>query len=99
MLYEVITGNTSTCTQHVVVKLDSDGDDVPDDIDIDDDNDGILDIVEDMYANGDDDNFKNGLDIDSDNDGIPDNVEGQTEAAYHAPLGMDTDGDGWDDVV
>ena len=93
-----IHGNISTCTQHVVVKLDSDDDDVPDDIDIDDDNDGILDIVEDMYANADDDNFKNSLDIDSDNDGIPDNVEGQTEAAYHAPLGMDTDGDGWDDA-
>ncbi|MBT1706116.1 tandem-95 repeat protein, partial [Chryseosolibacter indicus] len=40
------------------------------------------------------DSKKNYLDIDSDNDGVSDNVEGQTTAAYAAPLNIDSDGDG-----
>ena len=43
------------------------------------------------------DGLENYLDLDSDSDGITDNVEGQTTAAFVAPLGIDTDNDGWDD--
>jgi hypothetical protein len=42
------------------------------------------------------DGHSNYLDIDSDNDGIIDNVEAQTTVAFSAPLGADTDDDGWD---
>ncbi len=42
------------------------------------------------------DGIQNYLDLDSDSDGITDNVEGQTTADFLAPLGSDTDGDGWD---
>ena len=79
-----------------VICMDTDGDGVPDATDLDDDNDGILDSVED--ANSDNDNdpltnpsdqdrdgYPNHLDIDSDNDGIPDNVEAQTTSGYIAP--------------
>lgn len=75
---------------------DTDGDGVPDSADLDDDNDGLLDTLED--ANLDDDNtpltnptdtdgdgIPNHLDIDADNDGIPDNIEAQTTDAYLAP--------------
>ncbi|WP_282051008.1 Ig-like domain-containing protein [Maribacter aquivivus] len=75
---------------------DTDGDGVPDSADLDDDNDGILDSVEDPNLDGDNnpltdsmdsdnDGIPNHLDIDSDNDGIPDNVEAQTTAGYIAP--------------
>jgi gliding motility-associated-like protein len=37
------------------------------------------------------------LDIDSDNDGILDNVEAQTDEAFQAPCGLDSDGNGLDD--
>ena len=43
------------------------------------------------------DGLPNYLDLDSDNDGITDNVEGQTTVEFVAPLGTDTDEDGWDD--
>ena len=88
---------------------DTDGDGVPDNVDIDDDNDGILDTVEDPNFDGDDDpltepqdsdgdGFADHLDIDSDNDGIPDNVEGQTTSGYIAPTGLDEDSDGLDNA-
>ncbi|MGO4920899.1 Ig-like domain-containing protein, partial [Maribacter spongiicola] len=75
---------------------DTDGDGVPDSADLDDDNDGILDTVEDPNLDGDNnpltdpldsdnDGKPNHLDIDSDNDGIPDNVEAQTTDGYVAP--------------
>ncbi|WP_373075287.1 gliding motility-associated C-terminal domain-containing protein, partial [Zeaxanthinibacter enoshimensis] len=68
----------------------------PDSTDLDDDNDGILDSVEDPNTDGDDDpltnpldsdndGYPNHLDIDSDNDGIPDNVEAQTTDGYIPP--------------
>uniref|UniRef100_UPI000248F877 hypothetical protein n=1 Tax=Aquimarina agarivorans TaxID=980584 RepID=UPI000248F877 len=38
------------------------------------------------------------LDIDADDDGIVDNIEAQTTADYIAPSGIDTDGDGIDNV-
>jgi large repetitive protein len=40
----------------------------------------------------------NYLDIDADDDGLTDNVEGQSTAGYQLPSGVDTDGDGIDDV-
>ena len=39
----------------------------------------------------------NYLDLDSDNDGITDNIEWQTTANFLAPLGTDSDNNGWDD--
>ncbi|MDO6493133.1 gliding motility-associated C-terminal domain-containing protein, partial [Cellulophaga sp. 2_MG-2023] len=70
-------------------------------VDLDDDNDGILDAVEDPNLDGDNnpltdpadtdgDGIPNHLDIDADNDGIPDNVEGQTTEDYIAPSGNDS---------
>ncbi|WKN43072.1 tandem-95 repeat protein [Tunicatimonas pelagia] len=92
--------------------LDWDGDGVPDDADVDDDNDGILDEVEDTRADGtqpdgdnnpktnfidtDGDNIPDAYDLDSDGDGIPDNIEAQTTAAYKAPTGTSYTADGLD---
>ena len=39
----------------------------------------------------------NYLDLDSDNDGITDNIEWQMTANFLAPLGTDSDDNGWDD--
>ncbi|MDO6518815.1 gliding motility-associated C-terminal domain-containing protein [Zobellia uliginosa] len=77
--------------------------------DLDSDNDGILDSVEDLNADGDNDPSTNPtdsdgdslpdyLDIDSDNDGIPDNVEAQTTAGYIAPSLVDANNNGLDDA-
>ena len=76
---------------------DTDGDGQPNYLDIDDDNDGILTVVE-GTDNLDADTNPNYLDIDSDDDGIPDNVEGQSTDGYIAPSGIDSDGNGLDDV-
>jgi len=76
---------------------DADGDGVPNYLDIDSDNDGILDAVE-GSADTDGDGILNFLDIDSDGDGIPDNIEAQTTAGYIAPSGLDSDGDGLDNA-
>jgi len=66
--------------------LDNDGDGINDDVDLDDDNDGIPDTDE---GNGltdtDGDGIPDSLDLDSDNDGVPDIIEAG---------GIDTDGDG-----
>ena len=73
---------------------DTDGDTVADANDLDDDNDGILDSVEnngDNTRDSDGDGIVNRLDIDADNDGIPDNVEAQTTADYIAPSNSDSD--------
>ncbi|SFZ97913.1 internalin, putative [hydrothermal vent metagenome] len=79
--------------------LDTDGDGVPDVTDIDDDNDGILDIDEGNGAvDTDGDGIVDSLDLDSDNDTIPDNVEAQPTDTYVAPTGTDTDNDGLDDA-
>jgi heat shock protein beta len=68
--------------------IDTDGDGVPDQIDLDDDNDGILDTEEgDGAVDTDGDGVPDSLDLDSDNDGILD----VTEAGHH--LG-DADSDG-----
>jgi hypothetical protein len=66
---------------------DTDGDGITDDIDVDDDNDGILDTIEDAAGDADSDGIPNSLDIDSDDDGIPDNIEAQLTSSYIAPSG------------
>ena len=95
-------GIPSECdTAKVIVEIipDNDCDGISDLDDIDDDNDGILDVVEgDKTIDSDGDGIYDSLDIDSDNDGITDNVEGQGEDNYIEPTGYDTDGDGWDDA-
>ena len=88
---------------------DSDNDSVPDYLDIDDDNDGILDTVEDANVDADNDPATNPtdtdgdtipdyLDLDSDGDGIPDTIEAQTTIGYITPSGTDSDGNGLDDA-
>lgn len=68
----------------VIIDQDFDGDGVCDEIDADDDNDGIRDIEEGI-ADQDLDGLVNKYDLDSDNDGVPDIVEAG---------GIDIDGDG-----
>ncbi|AZQ59173.1 gliding motility-associated C-terminal domain-containing protein [Maribacter sp. MJ134] len=76
---------------------------------IDSDNDGIVNLFEDLDLDGDNDPATNPtdkdndgipdyLDIDSDNDGIPDNVEAQNVADYVAPSGIDANNNGLDDA-
>lgn len=75
---------------------DTDNDGIPNDQDIDDDNDGIVDTVEDANTDNDNDIFTNPtdsdadgvydfLDLDSDGDGIPDNIEAQSTLGYITP--------------
>ncbi len=93
-------GNCSTATVTVIVNPASD---------LDADNDGIVDLFEDLNLDGDYDPSTNPtdtdgdgipdyLDIDSDNDGIPDNVEAQLVADYIEPSGVDANGNGLDDA-
>ncbi|WP_281540821.1 Ig-like domain-containing protein [Maribacter aestuarii] len=104
------TMETESSLEDVSLTLytDTDGDKVPNHVDIDDDGDGIIDSVED--ANEDEDNdpsthptdtdgdgIPDYLDIDSDNDGILDNVEAQLSENFIAPCGIDSDGNGLDD--
>ena len=81
----------------IYIKGDYDCDNVPDDVDLDNDNDGILNTDE---GNGDTDNdgIPNCFDIDSDNDGITDNQEWQKEGYFIAPKGEDVNNNGWDDA-
>ena len=95
--------------------LDSDGDGVPNSVDTDDDNDGILDTTEGV-ADTDGDGVPNNLDLDSDNDGINDvreangtdaNNDGITDGTPNvsgSPVASgltppDTDGDGVKDYL
>ena len=76
--------------------LDSDADGVIDDVDIDDDNDGILDTDEgDGAVDTDGDGLADSLDLDADGDGLPDTTEAQ--AGTITASGNDTDNDGLDD--
>ncbi|MEH6681979.1 MAG: hypothetical protein V7724_15640, partial [Sediminicola sp.] len=80
-----------------------------DNYDLDDDDDGILDSMEDANLDGDNDHttdptdtdgdgIPNYLDIDSDGDGILDNVEAQSTLGYVAPTGVDANQNGLDDA-
>jgi len=67
---------------------DFDGDGIFDLVDLDDDNDGILDVNEPL-ADGDGDGLSSTRDLDSDNDGIPDAVEvGGTDPDGNGILGV-----------
>ena len=76
-------GDATACPPPAMA--DTDGDGINDDVDLDDDNDGIPDTVEGM-GDTDGDGVPDFLDLDSDNDGIPDILE--------AGSGRDMDGDG-----
>jgi gliding motility-associated-like protein len=89
--------------------IDTDGDGVLDCDDIDDDGDGIIDSNEDKNSDSDYDHTTNPtdtdcdgvpdyLDLDSDNDGVLDNLEGQNFHTYTPKSGIDSDGNGLDDV-
>jgi gliding motility-associated-like protein len=89
-----ITDGTATATAplNITVLKDSDKDGIPDDIDLDDDNDGILDTVENAACSPasttcdtDGDGIPNSLDLDSDGDGLSDVLE---------TGGLDANGDG-----
>ncbi|WP_419212258.1 Ig-like domain-containing protein [Maribacter sp. X9] len=77
--------------------------------DLDDDDDGILNTVEDQNEDGDNnyltnpsdqdrDGIPNYLDIDSDNDGILDTVEAQTSIGFISKSGIDANNNGVDDA-
>ena len=84
------------------VTRDSDGDNIADHLDLDDDQDGILDSVEDAnvsnVCDSDNDGLPDSRDIDSDGDGITDNIEAQRADAYIAPSNQDNNGNGVDDA-
>ncbi|MDI9880639.1 hypothetical protein [Flectobacillus longus] len=82
----------ASATVTIAVPADTDLDGIPDSLDLDDDNDGILDTVEDTQLNADidGDSIPNRLDLDSDNDGINDVDEG---------LGIDLNRDGMADGI
>lgn len=80
--------------------IDSDGDGIDNECDLDSDNDGILDSEE-ITADQDGDGIPNYIDLDSDNDGIPDAIEanrGTAPSGYSSSIGRiggtDSDSDG-----
>ncbi|MEN8116566.1 MAG: T9SS type A sorting domain-containing protein [Bacteroidota bacterium] len=84
---------------YIIVADDYDCDKVADIFDIDDDNDGILDIHEgEGITDSDKDGIPDSFDIDSDNDGITDFMEWQSEDIQISILETDQNGDGWDDA-
>ncbi len=97
----ITTATTPVANQDFGIRRteDSDGDGIPNSSDVDDDQDGILDIDE-GTDDFDGDGVPDSLDIDSDNDGLPDVLESQggnpTTVVY--PSGTDADGDGLDDA-
>jgi len=100
------TFDPSLCTSGTLIlyiQMNSDGDDLPDFEDEDNDDDGITNIQE---GNGKVDTDLDGIpdseDPDSDGDGVPDLIEGHILLAGNSvtlvsPLGRDTDNDGLDD--
>jgi len=99
--YRICSANNiqlfSDASVTIIVEDDHDCDDVINSIDLDDDNDGIIDIHE-GEEDADGDGIPNHFDIDSDNDGITDLVEWQTEFTHIVPLQSDANNDGWDDA-
>ena len=88
-----------SATVYITIIADFDCDNVPDSIDIDDDNDGITDYAEgDLSRDTDNDGIPDSLDIDSDGDGIPDNIEAQAEDRHINPGGIDENENGLDDI-
>ena len=83
----------------IVIDNDNDCDQIINSIDMDDDNDGILDVHEgDDTVDTDQDGIPDYLDIDSDNDGITDFEEWQAEGFCKSLLLCDHNKDGWDDA-
>ena len=90
---EAIDGEVEDYT--LPIQSDADGDETPDDVDLDDDNDGIPDSVEGEAVDTDSDGTPDRLDVDSDGDSIPDFIEaGETPAQP-----VDTDEDGTPDYL
>ncbi|TDO04094.1 Ig-like domain-containing protein [Sunxiuqinia elliptica] len=89
----------SETTVYITIFADADCDGIADHIDIDDDNDGIIDVVEgDRTVDTDGDGIPDSLDIDADNDGIIDIIEAQEENKYIPPSGIDNNENGLDDI-
>lgn len=92
-------GNKQEAEVVIYVHNDFDCDLIADENDLDDDNDGILDIDEgDGLLDSDLDSLPDSFDIDSDNDGIPDNIEWQKEGEFITQLESDLNQNGWDDA-
>lgn len=85
-------------------KIDSDNDDIPNNQDLDDDNDGILDIFDSKPLDHDDDGIIDSLDSDDDDDGIDDSKE-ESKHEDHDNDGLidsrdsDDDNDGISDIL
>ena len=80
---------------------DGDGDGQANGVDLDDDNDGIADLVE-GNADSDSDGIPDSLDLDSDNDGILDSLEGNGDADNDGVANfrdLDSDNDGLYDAL
>ena len=91
--------SSATATAYIFIGHDTDYDSVIDEFDLDDDNDGLLDIHEgNRTMDSDGDNIPDSFDIDSDNDGIIDIIEWQAEDQYILPSGLDNNKNGWDDA-
>ncbi|WP_435264335.1 tandem-95 repeat protein [Tenacibaculum sp. nBUS_03] len=84
-----------------ITEPDTDGDGVPDYLDLDSDNDGINDVIEDGNVDVDNDGIADGADVDG--DGIVDSVDnddsGFGEGNDGEPDNTDTDGDGVPDYL
>ncbi|MFK7935354.1 MAG: PA14 domain-containing protein, partial [Saprospiraceae bacterium] len=100
-------GTTYSVNRYQIAQLedcsDRDSDGSVDDVDLDDDNDGIADVDE-GEGDADGDGIPNNLDLDSDNDGIPDIIEAGFKDQNGDGLvdnlglpGWDDDKDGWAD--
>ncbi len=94
-----VTNPLSSFTCATISPTDMDLDGIPNSIDIDDDNDGILDTAEARDFDG--DGVADSLDLDSDNDGIFDLIEAGGVDANNDGFAddlTDSDGDGWVDL-
>ncbi|NND12250.1 MAG: DUF11 domain-containing protein, partial [Flavobacteriaceae bacterium] len=92
-------GRTNFRSFSILVTNDTDDDGIPNSSDLDDDNDGILDSIEengDPLRDTDNDGIFDRLDLDADGDGILDIVESGLTPAQIATL--DTNGDGFIDL-